>query len=67
MLILSRRTNEKIIIGANAEIIITILEDKFHRHQHPIRIGIEADENIPINRAEIYYRLKAEEKYADKN
>ena len=47
MLVLSRKINEKIMIGEN--IVLTIV--KIDRNQ--VRIGIEAPGNVPIYREEI--------------
>ena len=48
MLVLTRKSEEKIVIGKNKEIIITIL--KIHRDK--VSIGIEAD-GEPIMREEL--------------
>jgi carbon storage regulator len=53
MLVLSRRTNESIIINGN--ITITVLEI---RGDH-IRIGIDAPREITIHREEIHAELAA--------
>ena len=48
MLVLSRKRDEKIIIGDNITImVIEIRGDK-------VRLGIEAPENITIHRQEVY-------------
>ena len=47
MLVLSRKINEKILIGN--DIVVTVV--KIDRNQ--VRIGIEAPGNVPIYREEI--------------
>lgn len=47
MLVLSRKLNEKIVIGDN--VVITIV--KIDRHQ--VRIGIEAPNEVPVYRREL--------------
>jgi carbon storage regulator len=53
MLVLTRRTNERIIIGQ--DIIITVL--KVQNDQ--VRIGIEAPRNVEVHREEVYKALLA--------
>ena len=56
MLILTRRINETIIIGDN-EIKITVLGVRGNQ----VRIGIDADKDTSIHRAEIFDRIKKEQ------
>lgn len=46
MLVLTRKAGERIAIGPNAEILLTIVGISGGR----IRIGIEADASIPVQR-----------------
>ncbi|MDR1867422.1 MAG: carbon storage regulator CsrA [Treponema sp.] len=58
MLILSRKINEKIIIGDNISIsIVDIRGDQ-------VRIGVEAPKTVNIFRQEIFDAIKAENKAA---
>lgn len=52
MLVLSRRIDESIIIGD--DIIVTIIGIRGQN----VRIGVEAPQNIPIDRKEIYLDKK---------
>lgn len=52
MLVLTRKRNERIMIGD--DIVITVAEIKYDK----IRIGIEAPSNIPIHREEVYKKIK---------
>lgn len=58
MLVLSRKKNERIIIevgGKKVEIVIVELgPDK-------VRLGFEADKEIPIHRQEVYNAIKRQE------
>ena len=55
MLILSRRTDESIVIGD--EVTITILSVKGKQ----VRIGITAPPDVSVHREEIYQRIQAGE------
>lgn len=53
MLILSRRTDESIVIGD--EVTITILSVKGKQ----VRVGITAPPDVSVHREEIYQRIQA--------
>ncbi len=53
MLVLTRRTNESLIIGH--DIVITVLEIR----GDTVRIGIRAPREVSVHREEIYARLRA--------
>jgi carbon storage regulator len=57
MLILSRKINEEITIGDNAEIVVTILETNGGN----VKIGISAPKQIPVHRREIFEKIKSDE------
>ena len=55
MLVLSRKQDEKIIIGDNITLmVISIQGDK-------VRLGIEAPKEVSIHREEIYNTINAEQ------
>ncbi len=60
MLILTRRTNETLIIGN--DIKITVLNVKGNQ----VRIGIDAPNNIAVHRKEIYERIQHEQEGSKK-
>jgi carbon storage regulator len=54
MLVLSRKTEESIVIGDNIKItIVRIAGDK-------VRIGIEAPPDVPVHRQEVYDAIQNE-------
>lgn len=55
MLVLSRRKDEKIVIGDN--ITVMVIELKPDR----VRLGIEAPPEITVHREEVYQAIKADE------
>lgn len=54
MLILTRRTGEKVFIGN--EVTLTVLGVRGNQ----VRFGIDAPKSIPVHREEIYERIKRE-------
>ena len=58
MLILSRKINEKIMIGD--DISISIIEIRGDQ----VRIGVDAPKNVKVFRQEVYDAIKAENKAA---
>lgn len=52
MLVLSRKKNERIVIGEN--IVITIVEIRGDK----LRIGIDAPKDIPVDRDEVRKRIE---------
>jgi carbon storage regulator len=57
MLVLSRRTGEKIIINDNIIVTISSIQKP-----NQVKIAIQAPNEISIDREEIYLRKKREEK-----
>ncbi len=55
MLVLSRKRDEKIVIGDN--IVITIVDIRGDK----VRLGIEAPTTVPVHRQEVYEALKRSE------
>ena len=55
MLVLSRKTNESIVIGEDIKItIVAVQGDK-------VRIGVEAPKNIPVHRQEVHDQIIEQE------
>lgn len=58
MLILSRRVNEKIIIGE--DIVLSVIEVRGDQ----VKIGIEAPRDVKVFREEVFVAIQAENKKA---
>ena len=59
MLVLTRKTNESIMIGDEVEVsVLAVSRDK-------IRLGITAPRDIPVFRKEVYLSIKEEQVSAD--
>lgn len=58
MLILSRKTDQKILIGEN--IVVAVLEI---RRDH-VKVGIDAPQQLRVYRHEVYESIQAENKIA---
>jgi carbon storage regulator len=57
MLVVTRLLDQKIIIGENAEIVLTVVDIQGNK----VRLGIEADKSVPIFREEVYEKMKESE------
>jgi carbon storage regulator len=54
MLVLTRKSNQSIMIGDNIEVsVLAIMGEK-------VRIGIQADRSVPVFRKEVYLEIQAE-------
>ena len=56
MLVINRREGEKINIGTEGEIVITLLG----REGGQTKIGIEAPPEVPVHRREVFLRIVGE-------
>ena len=55
MLVLTRRSNQSIMIGDDIEVsVLSVMGDK-------VRIGIDAPGNVPVFRTEIYLEIQSQE------
>ena len=61
MLILSRKVNEKVVIGE--DISVSIIEIRGDQ----VRIGIDAPKKVKVFRQEVFDAIKAENKEASKS
>ena len=58
MLVLTRKSNQSIMIGDNIEVsVLAIMGEK-------VRIGIQADRSVPVFRKEVYLEIQAEQESA---
>ena len=56
MLVLTRKTNQSIMIGDDVEVtVLAVSRDK-------IRLGIAAPRDVPVFRKEVYLSIKGEER-----
>ena len=61
MLVLTRKTNQSIMIGDDVEVaVLAVSRDK-------IRLGITAPRDVPVFRKEVYLSIKGEEANSDGN
>jgi len=60
MLVLSRKTNESIIIGENIEILVVEIKGD------QVKLGINAPKDVSLYRGEIYEAIQKENREAPK-
>jgi len=60
MLVLSRQRDESIVIGDN--VVVTIVDIRGDK----VRLGIDAPEEIPVHRREVYEAIQRENSQAGK-
>jgi carbon storage regulator len=55
MLVLTRKSNQSIMIGDDVEVsVLSVVGEK-------VRIGIQAPQNVPVFRTEIYLEIKRQQ------
>ena len=61
MLVLTRKSNQSIMIGDDIEVsVLAIMGEK-------VRIGIQAPRDIPVFRKEVYIEIRDEQRLAAEN
>ncbi len=60
MLVLTRRTNETLVIGENGLIRVTLIGIKGNQ----VKIGVDAPKSVPVHREEVYRRILADSEKA---
>ena len=67
MLVLSRKNDEAVVIGESEGfdrmIKVTVVEIKNGR----VRLGFEADTDVPVNRLEVWEQIYGETRQADRD
>ena len=58
MLVLTRKTGERIVVGDN--IVITVVSHQGDR----VKLGFEAPADVAIHRAEVFARIQEESRFA---
>lgn len=54
MLVLSRKQNERVLIGSSIEVIVTKVQG------NTVKLGINAPKEIPVHREEVYQQIEME-------
>ena len=61
MLVLSRKSNESIVIDGNIKVMIVAIQGQ------SVRLGIDAPSNVPVNRSEVQQRIAYENARSSQN
>jgi len=54
MLVLSRKSNESIVIDGKIKVVIVAIQG------HSVKLGIDAPASVPVNRSEVQQRIAYE-------
>jgi carbon storage regulator CsrA len=65
MLVLSRKNDETVVIGGGAGFERTIKVTVVEIGNGRVRLGFEADADVPVNRLEVWERIRGETRLAD--
>jgi carbon storage regulator len=60
MLVLTRKSQESVVIGAGEGVHPMIKITVLSIHGDRVRLGFETDSSVPIHRAEIYDRIQTQ-------
>ena len=63
MLILTRKVDEQILLGENANIVLTLVEIRGDK----VRIGIDAPKEWPVHRREVYEAMQRQKEAQNGN
>ena len=65
MLVLSRKNDEAVVIGGSADFERTITVKVVEIKNGRVRLGFEADADVPVHRLEVWERICGETRLAD--
>ena len=61
MLVLSRKSNESIVIDGKIKVVIVAIQG------HSVKLGIDAPASVPVNRSEVHRRIAYKNALASQN
>lgn len=61
MLVLTRNTNEKVLIGDDIEVVVLSTTGG------QVRLGIKAPKDVPVHREEVYQQIQQEQETKDQS